>query len=185
MFVKAFNGLSWKKRADSSENEEKVVNPPRNPVTRNMRRVFESRARSTQPTIKPIRRQPKRFTNKVPHGKLSPNRRPATKELKYRHTEPSPPPNNTRRIFAVDLSLVSSIERRSHQPTSGGSGPRDIYPSTLRRTPSPIMTVHHKDIDVNPKRILSSSGREAGSSPVEGRANLSREADGEGPGLRV
>jgi hypothetical protein len=69
-------------RIDSKEKEEKVVNPPRNPVTRNIRRERDTMDLSASPATKPIKRQPNRFTAKVPQGKESPKRRPATRETK-------------------------------------------------------------------------------------------------------
>jgi hypothetical protein len=69
-------------RTDSKEKEEKVVNPPRNPVTKSILRERDTMDLSARPATNPINRQPNRFTVKVPQGKESPKRRAAARETK-------------------------------------------------------------------------------------------------------
>lgn len=53
------------------EKAEKVVNPPQKPTTsRNLQFGSKLSDRSESPINKPIRRQPKTFTARVPQGKL-------------------------------------------------------------------------------------------------------------------
>jgi hypothetical protein len=54
----------------SFEKVEKVVKPPQNPTVRkNRSSVLLRLPRSERPKSKPIRKQPRRFTIKVPKGK--------------------------------------------------------------------------------------------------------------------
>ena len=53
----------------SFENEEKVVNPPKTPVTKKSRHSIVKFPLSLRPKIIPIRKQPMRFTPRVPKGK--------------------------------------------------------------------------------------------------------------------
>lgn len=57
----------------SFENEEKVVNPPKNPVTKKSRHSIETLPLSERPNTIPMRKQPIIFTAIVPKGKVERN----------------------------------------------------------------------------------------------------------------
>lgn len=83
----------------SSEKVEKVVNPPRKPVTSRSQRERGIDKRSRKPAARPMKKQPRTLTIKVPQAKPFPKYLVDSAETAKRHKVPSPPPSTTSMAF--------------------------------------------------------------------------------------
>jgi hypothetical protein len=95
----SFISLSRTRFIVSSENEEKVVNPPKNPINKKVR-IYEGIEESSQKaqTI-PISKDPDALTTKVPRGKTVLNNLCASPAVTYLARVPSAPPVIRKRIL--------------------------------------------------------------------------------------
>src|SRR5258708_20082884 len=115
MFVNALPHLPSKIRFQVCKlNEEKVVKPPQMPTTTN---CFKPEAKNaslrcpSQAAANPMISEPTRFTPKVPHGKVSPNRSPTTPDNQKRNILPIAPPTNT--MISAKIAIGRSTSKTS------------------------------------------------------------------------
>ncbi len=87
-----FHSPTLRSCTDSREKVEKVVNEPRKPVKMKRRTSSPMWDRSVSPQRRPIRKQPSRFTTRVPNGNTGPARRCTTTKSPCRQMAPILPP---------------------------------------------------------------------------------------------
>lgn len=99
IFKEANNiSVSRKRAMDSKLKEEKVVNPPRIPMVRNIFNDGSEINFSSSIVIrKPMAKQPIRLTKRVPKGKLAGKILCIAPDSQYLKDAPMPPPVKTRK----------------------------------------------------------------------------------------
>jgi hypothetical protein len=92
----------------SRPKEEKVVRPPRNPVTKNRRKAgLRIPLWSAIAKANPMRKHPTRLTIRVPQGNPDPKYLTARSVVPYRQRAPIPPPASTSSMLIITKSSIS------------------------------------------------------------------------------
>lgn len=144
----AFPALPFKKRrALSMLYAEKVVNPPRNPVTTKRRSPAGKKALSKAAKLSPIANAPAVFTTSVPNGKIAPARctaaaNPCTATVTpKRQSAPKPPPKKTSMHFIIIKLSGSDLSRRAGSAAVKGDGGFCPYFATMSKKTRSVVPV--------------------------------------------